>query len=208
VTWGQFFIYQGFNEHCGWMHTSSDVDISDLYAEKITRAASGWTYTYNGAQKAVIQKPINLSYTDNGSVKNKTITALFTQHGPVMAQRNGQWLAVRSNNRSLNGLIQSWERTKANSFAAFKKTMSLLANTSNNTVYADGEGNIAYWHGNYIPVRDKNYDWNKPVDGSNPATEWKGLHTVEQGIHIYNPPNGWIQNCNSSPFTAAGVNSP
>jgi acyl-homoserine-lactone acylase len=86
--------------------------------------------------------------------------------------------------------------------------MSLLANTSNNTVYADAEGNIAYWHGNFIPVRDTKYNWAKPVDGSIQATEWKGLHTVNESVHIYNPPNGWIQNCNSTPFTAAGLYSP
>jgi acyl-homoserine-lactone acylase len=80
--------------------------------------------------------------------------------------------------------------------------------TVNNTVYADAEGNIAYWHGNRIPIRDNRYDWSKPVDGSISATEWKGLHTMDQTIHVFNPPNGWLQNCNSTPFTVAGANSP
>jgi len=83
-----------------------------------------------------------------------------------------------------------------------------MGNISNNTVYADAEGNIAYWHGNRIPKRDTKYDWSKPVDGSITATEWKGLHTIDQTIHIYNPVNGWLQNCNSTPFTVAGNNSP
>jgi acyl-homoserine lactone acylase PvdQ len=86
--------------------------------------------------------------------------------------------------------------------------MDLLANTSNNTVYADAEGNIAYWHGNFIPKRDPKYDWSQPVDGTTSATEWKGLTPVNESIHIYNPPNGWIENCNSTPFTAAGTYSP
>jgi len=208
VTWGQFFVYQGFNEHCGWMHTSSAVDISDLYAEKITRQGSGWTYEYDHAQKPVVQKKITLAYKIGDAVQSKTINALFTHHGPVMAKRNGQWMTVKSNNRSLNGLMQSWLRTKTTSFASFKKVMDMLANTSNNTVYADAEGNIAYWHGNYIPVRDKQYDWSKPVDGTTPATEWKGLHKVDESVHLYNPVNGWLQNCNSTPYTVAGVNSP
>lgn len=108
----------------------------------------------------------------------------------------------------MNGLIQSWQRTKAKSFADFKKTMDLLSNTSNNTVYADAEGNIAYWHGNFIPKRDPKYDWSKPVPGNTKATEWKGLHPVNESVHLYNPPNGWLQNCNSTPFTSAGDNSP
>ena len=162
----------------------------------------------NNVQKPVIEKKILLHYLSGTSVQSKTITAFFTHHGPVMAKRNGQWISVKSNNRSMTGLIQSWQRTKAKSFAEYKKVMDLLANTSNNTVYADAEGNIAYWHGNFIPVRDTKYNWAKPVDGSIPATEWKGLHTVNESVHIYNPPNGWIQNCNSTPFTAAGIIQP
>jgi acyl-homoserine lactone acylase PvdQ len=208
VTWGQFFVYQGFNEHCGWMHTSSAVDVSDAYIEKLNKKDDKWFYEYDHAQKPVIEKTIKLFYRENNVIRSKTITALFTHHGPVMAKRNNQWLSLRSNNRSVNGIIQSWQRTKANSFADFKKVMDIRANTSNNTVYADAEGNIAYWHGNFIPVRDKKYDWSEPVDGSTSATEWKGIHKLNEIVQVINPANAWIQNCNSTPFTAAGSNSP
>ncbi len=208
VTWGQFFIYQGFNEHCGWMHTSSAVDIADLYAEKITKKGGKLFYEYNHLQKPVIQKQITIGYKTNAAMQSTKINALFTAHGPLMAKRNNQWLSVKANNRSINGLIQSWQRTKTKSFADYKKVMGLLANTSNNTVYADAEGNIAYWHGNFIPKRDTKFDWSKPVDGTTTATEWKGLHTIDESVHLYNPPNGWLQNCNSTPFTVAGSNSP
>ncbi len=208
VTWGQFFVYQGFNEHCGWMHTSSSVDVADMYAEKVSKRTNAWVYEYNNQQRPVTEKEILLRYLSGSTIQSKTITAFFTHHGPVMAKRNGKWISVKSNNRSMTGLIQSWQRTKAKSFAEYKKVMALLANTSNNTVYADAEGNIAYWHGNFIPRRDAKYNWAKPVDGTIPSTEWKGLHPVNESVHIYNPPNGWIQNCNSTPFTAAGNYSP
>lgn len=149
-----------------------------------------------------------IRYRKDDSVQTKTFTVLYTGHGPVMAKRNGNFISVRSDNRDMKSLIQSWERTKAKSFAEYKKIMGLLANASNNTVYADAEGNIAYWHGNFIPRRDTAYDWSQPVDGTTSATEWKGLHTVDESIHIYNPPNGWIENCNSTPFNAAGDQSP
>lgn len=208
VTWGQFFIYQGFNEHCGWMHTSGYADISDTYIEKISTKNNQLYYLYNNLEKPVLHKKIILHYRDGNTNKIKMIDALYTGHGPIMAKRDGKFLSLRSNNRDLKGLIQSWERTKAKNFADYKKVMDLLANTSNNTVYADAEGNIAYWHGNFIPKRDAKYDWSKPVDGTTSATEWKGLHTVNESVHIYNPPNGWIENCNSTPFTVAGKNSP
>lgn len=208
VTWGQPFVYQGFNEHCGWMHTSSQADISDAYIEKLVKQDGKWFYEYEGKLRSVIQKQIQIKVKTATGFETKSINSLFTHHGPIMAKRNGQYLSVRHNNRDTKGFIQSWLRTKANSFNAFKKTMDMGANPSNNTVYADAEGNIAYWHGNFLPKRDPKYDWSKPVDGTTLATEWKGYHTVEESVHVYNPENGWLQNCNSTPFTVAGKFSP
>ena len=208
VTWGQFFVYQGFNEHCGWMHTSNNVDVADLYEEKIITKNNQLFYEYNNQLKPVIQKKIALRFLQNGHLQTKSITAYFTHHGPVMAKRNNKWISLKSFNRSMISLQQSWLRTKTTSFEGYKKTMDLKGNTSNNTVYADDRGNIAYWHGNFIPVRDKKLNWAKPVDGSITATEWKGLHKLDDIVHVYNPSNGWLQNCNSSPFSVAGNNSP
>ncbi len=208
VTWGTFFIYQGFNAHCGWMHTSSASDVADLYKEKIVHHGDSLLYEYDHQLKPVTTKTIRLNYTDNNQLKPVAITAYYTHHGPVVAKRNGDWISLRENNRSMNALIQSWLRTKAKSFAEFKKVMDLRSNNSNNTVYADAEGNIAYWHGNFMPRRDPSYNWNKPVDGSIAATEWKGIHALDEIVHLYNPASGWIENCNSTPFTASGSSSP
>ena len=208
VTWGQFFVYQGFNQYCGWMHTSGNTDVADMYAEKITERNNRFYYTYENQERPVIQKEITIRFLKDGSLRERVFPAYSTHHGPVMAKRNGQWISVKSYNRSLNSLEQSWLRTKAKGLEDYKKVMYMKGNTSNNTVFADNKGNIAYWHGNYIPIRDTAFNWSKPVDGSIKATEWKGLHMVDESVHIYNPSNGWIQNCNSTPFTAAGIASP
>ncbi|MES2330893.1 MAG: penicillin acylase family protein [Bacteroidota bacterium] len=208
VTWGQFFIYQGFNEHCGWMHTSSYSDVADSYIENVTKKENGFVYEYDHATKPVTKKEIAIKYLSNGSLLTKNITAYYTHHGPVMAKRNGKWISVRSNNRDIKGLIQSWQRTKAKGFDDFKKSMELLANTSNNTVYADDKGNISYWHGNFMPKRDAKFNWARSVDGTTSATEWNGLHSLDELIQVHNPSSGWIQNCNSTPFTVSGISSP
>lgn len=208
VTWGQFFIYQGFNDNCGWMHTSSAVDVADIYAEKIVTKNQKLFYEYDKKLLPVIEKAITINYLENGKLIPKKFNTYFTNHGPIMAKRDEKWISLKSNNRSMNSLVQSWMRTKSKGFDDYKKAMDLKANTSNNTVYADSKGNIAYWHGNFIPVRDKNLNWAKVIDGTTSATEWKGLHDVSESVHLYNPINGWLQNCNSTPYSVAGANSP
>jgi acyl-homoserine lactone acylase PvdQ len=208
VTWGQFFVYQGFNEFCGWMHTSNNVDIADMYAEKISKTDKGIFYEYDGKNYPIGQKTMIIRYREANEIKTKTFTTYFTKNGPIMAIRDGKWISLKSKNRNTQSLVQSWVRTKAKSFDDYKKAMDLQANASNNTVYADAKGNIAYWHGNFIPIRDTQYNWAEVVDGSTSATAWKGLHPVNETVHIYNPTNGWLQNCNSTPFSVAGKNSP
>jgi acyl-homoserine lactone acylase PvdQ len=161
-------------------------------------------YEYEKTQRKINTKNITIYYNKNGVLQSENFTGYYTHHGPVMGEKDGKWISVKANNRDIKGLIQSWQRTKSTDLASFTASMSLLANTSNNTVYADDKGNIAYWHGNYMPKRNSAFNWQKPVDGSIAATEWQGLHPLNELINIKNPGNGWIQNCNSSPFTAAG----
>jgi acyl-homoserine-lactone acylase len=208
VTWGQFFVYQGFNEHCGWMHTSSSVDVADMYEEKITKTNSKYYYEYNNKLLPVKEKTIVIEYKAANKIESKKITTYYTHHGPIMGKRNNKWISVKGYNRSLKSLEQSYLRTKTKGLQDYKKNMDMLANTSNNTVFADNKGNIAYWHGNYVPRRNNNYNWSKPVDGSTSKTEWQGLHTLNEIVQVQNPKTGWIQNCNSTPFTASGVSSP
>ena len=208
-TWGQFFIYQGFNTKLGWMHTSGGADVIDEYLETVTKKPDGFYYKYGAAQRKMIPRTIALPYkTADGKMATRSITVYYSHHGPIVRAADGKWIAVKLMNEPLKALTQSYMRTKATDYASFNKVMDLRTNSSNNTVYADADGNIAYWHGNFAPRRNTKFDWSKPVDGSNPATEWQGLHTVGETITLFNPKTGWIQNTNSTPFTASGPDSP
>jgi acyl-homoserine-lactone acylase len=211
VTWGQFFVYQGFNDRLGWMHTSGGADVVDEFMETVSSRDGRLTYRYGKEDRAVRAVPVRLRYRDAHSpdgMAEKTVTAYYTVHGPVVREANGKWITVSLMNEPLKALQQSYLRTKARNYAQFRKVMDLRANSSNNTVYADADGNIAYFHGNFIPQRDPRFDYTKPVDGSDPATAWKGLHAVADGIQLFNPATGWIQNTNNWPFSAAGAASP
>ena len=208
VTWGQMFIYQGFNEHCGWMHTSSYADVADVYEEKISQQNNQWHYEYDKKIYPVISKLIPISYKEAGIVKTKMFETYKTIHGPVMGIRNNKWLSLQEKNRSIAALEECWIRTKSKNLKEYQKALSLLANNSNNTVYADVDGNIAYWHGNFMPKRNPKYDYTLPVDGSVAATNWTGVHNLSEIVQSINPVNGWLQNCNATPYAVAGINSP
>ena len=204
VTWGQFFVYQGFNENTGWMHTSSRADAIDEYLLTVVQQDDGYYYRFGDALRPLQQKIIVLPYREGDGMAQREITVWFSHHGPVIRTENDQWVAISLMQEPVKALSQSWSRTKASNYQEFAATMALRTNSSNNTVYADSDGNIAYWHGNYIPRRDPAFDWNRPLDGSNPATEYQGLHTVSETITLLNPGSGWIQNTNNTPFNAAG----
>ena len=208
ATWGQFFIYQGFNERAGWMHTSSGVDNIDEYLETIVRKDNGIFYRYGTEERPVTSSKIVVPYMTANGMAQKAFTIYRTHHGPIVREADGKWVSVRLMQEPLKALTQSYTRTKAKNYRQFRDTMELHTNSSNNTVYADADGTIAYFHSNFIPRRDTRFDWTKPVDGSDPATEWNGVLSVDETPGLHNPPNGWLYNTNNWPWTAAGANSP
>ncbi|CAN5186425.1 penicillin acylase family protein [soil metagenome] len=209
ATWGQFFIYQGFNAHAGWMHTSSTVDVVDEFAETVSRKDCKLSYRYGAEERPVAVSTIEVPYrTAGGSLASKTFTAYRTHHGPIVRAEGGRWLAFAMMYRPVEALEQSFLRTKTTDYASFLKVAELKANSSNNTLFADDKGEVAYLHPQFIPKRDDRFDYTKPVDGADPATDWNGLHALSDAPHLKNPPNGWLMNTNNWPYSMAGPYSP
>jgi acyl-homoserine-lactone acylase len=208
VTWGQFFVYQGFNAHNGWMHTSYGGDAIDEYAEDVLKKPDGLYYRYGLKLKKLRVSVVTIPIKQAAGLANRSFTVYHSHHGPIIRAENGKWIAVKLLQVPVAALSQSFLRTKTSDYASFRKTQDMRTDTSNNTVYADADGTIAYFHGNFIPKRDTSFDFTHPVDGSNPATEWQGPHAIADTITLLNPSNGWLFNSNNWPFSAAGEQSP
>ena len=217
-TWGQFFVYQGFNDRLGWMHTSSGVDNIDEYVETLTQKGDALTYRHGKVEKPVKIRKVTIRYKTATGLASREFTTYRTHHGPIVREAAAgeggvtgpgpHWVSMAMMEEPLKALIQSYTRTEARSFAEFRKVMDLHTNSSNNTIYADGDGVIAYFHANFAPKRDPKFDWRKAVDGSNPATDWKGVHTIDESPLVVRPKNGWVYNTNNWPYSAAGPDSP
>jgi acyl-homoserine-lactone acylase len=218
VTWGQFFVYQGFNAHNGWMHTSYGGDAIDEYAETVVKKPDGLYYRYGRTLRKLRVTRLTIPFKQGAATGYRRFTVYHSHHGPIIraedaqrgdAQRgDARWIAIKLLQDPVPALEQSYLRTKTTDYASFRKTQEMRTDTSNNTVYADADGTIAYFHGNFIPKRDPQFDFTRPVDGSNPATEWRGPHALEDTITLLNPSSGWILNTNNWPFSAAGAASP
>jgi acyl-homoserine-lactone acylase len=209
VTWGQFFVYQGFNERLGWMHTTSYVDNVDRFQESVVQKGGRYYYRYGKEERPIRISRVRISYRDRaGKLAIRTFTVYRTHHGPVIETKNGRWISIALMQKPVEALSQSFLLTKARNHAAFMKIMELKANSSNNTVYADADGNIAFLVPQFVPRRDDRFDYTHPVDGADPATDWKALHALEELPKVFNPPMGWIMNTNDWPYSAAGPDSP
>lgn len=207
TTWGQFFIYQGFNRFDGWMHTSSGVENISHFLETVSQRNGRYYYKYGDQWLPMHTREITIDYKTAGGMAHKTFTAYYTQHGPVIGKIGDRWLTVNLMQRHIQALIQDWERMTTTGYASFRKTMQLHTNSSNNTIFADNQGNIAYWHSDWIPKRSNQFNWGEPVDGSNPATVFHGLLTLAETPHLLNPKTGWLYNSNNWPWSAAGPDS-
>jgi acyl-homoserine-lactone acylase len=209
ATWGQFFIYQGFNAHAGWMHTSSGVDNIDEFAETVSPAGGGFIYRHGKRKRSVTVKPVTLAYRkSDGTLGSRTFTTYATHHGPVVRAEGDKWIAVALMNRPVAALQQSFLRTKVRDLAGFRKVAALKANSSNNTLFADNQGEVAMFMPQFVPRRPGRFDYTLPVDGNDPATDWNGLHRLSTLPEVVNPKNGWAMNVNDGPWWAAGQDSP
>jgi acyl-homoserine-lactone acylase len=209
ATWGQFFIYQGFNETAGWMHTSSGVDVVDEFIEAVSEQSGRLVYRHRASLKPVRVSPVTLAYRRaDGEMGYRTFQVFRTHHGPVVKRTDGGWVSTALMVRPIEALSQSYLRTRARDLSGFIRASRFAANSSNNTVFADAKGSIAYLHPQFIPRRTDALDYTRPVNGADPAADWKGIHPLRETPHVLNPPGGWIQNTNNWPYSAAGAASP
>jgi acyl-homoserine-lactone acylase len=172
------------------------------------KKSDGPYYRYGAELRKIRVTQITIPFKQGDGVGKRAFTVYHSHHGPIIRAENGKWIAIKLLIDPVPALSQSYQRTKTRDYASFRKTQDMRTDTSNNTVYADANGTIAYFHGNFIPKRDTAFDFTRPVDGSNPATEWQGPHALEETITLLNPSNGWLFNSNNWPFSAAGDQSP
>lgn len=159
-------------------------------AVTIVKKGSTLYYAYGPNLRKLDVNRIRIPFKRGDNLASRDFTVYRSHHGPIVRTQDGRWIAVKLLEDPVRALMQSYLRTKTRDYASFRAIQDMRTDTSNNTVYADADGTIAYFHGNFIPRRDPRFDFSHPVDGSNPDTEWQGPHALADTITLLNPRNG------------------
>ncbi len=195
----------GHNEYCGWGLTTNEPNVGSSWRETFDDPNERLNYRYDGGYRKAVEWKDTILVKQGGRMDTVDCTFRKTHHGPILQKLNDTQYVSGQVAKLYDAVLsrQSRKMLRSKNITDFREAMGMLELPLFNTVYADVHGDIYYLYNGIVPKRDPQFDWTKPVDGSDPRTEWKGIHPLEDLPQVLNPKCGFVQNCNSTPYTTS-----
>lgn len=200
----------GHNEHLGWSHTVNRPDTVDFWIVRFDHPTNPNMYRFGDGYREADVWTDSIRVKKGSDLVEETHTFRRTVHGPVVAKvSDTDFIAMNISKVNESVLVQQHLRmVRAKNLDEFKAAMRSIDLNFFNTIYADREGNIFFAYNAAVPKRDPSFDWSGKMDGSDPRTQWQGIHSFDDLPQLTNPSCGWIQSCNSSPYSSTDDGSP
>ncbi len=190
----------GFTPDVAWGATNNAADTADIYREKLNPDNAG-QYRYDGQWRNIETRSFEIEVKGRGKVQRKV---RFTHHGPIVREdraRHVAYAARLAGLETVNLALLSSEYFEANDVHDIYRSNRRGDHFKWNRIAIDRHGNIAYFYFAATHQRDDRFDWRRPVDGSTKDTEWGPPIPWDKLPAMFNPPAGYIVNCNNNPYT-------
>ena len=191
------FPVLGHSRYASIAMTTGGPDTSDVYEEDVEDGK----YKFRDAWRPLAVRHEKIGVKVGDRVDWKDVTIESTLHGPIVAHKNGKSYSIAIPYANEVRLMdESWGMVTAHNLAEMKKALGMLQFMAQNIMVGTVDGDIYYVRNGRVPVRPTGCDISKPLPGASGTCEWQGLHGFEELVQVTNPPQGYMQNCNVSPF--------
>ncbi|NIM96455.1 MAG: acylase [Anaerolineales bacterium] len=197
---GSPMILHGHNRNLGWAFTVNHPDLVDIYVLEINPDDPN-QYLFDGEwlELEVRTAPIEVKFLGNFKWTFEE-EVLWSVHGPVVRQDHGTYALRYAGFGIVNIFEQVYRMNKATNFEEWLDALRDDGFSSFNVNYADKDGNIYYAYNADLPIRTEGYDWSLYLPGDTSETLWTEYLPFEDLPQILNPPSGFLQNANSTPY--------